>query len=203
MWPLLASLMAAGGDDDWQRGYRIGDAVELKVTDAIWQSCVVSENPPGGLMRVRCVEYVEPAPGNYRRAQGTYIVYGKGELRPAGGGAASTVTPPVAPVSPPPAGAASAAPTNRGPQAAPGNSGDGLRIGEYACYGSGGRILGGFGFKALPGNRYTDLDGGESGSYRVDGDSVSFSGGHLDGTVGRALNNGNFRIGQQADCEPY
>ncbi len=65
----LASSVAAA-QDDWQGAYRVGDAVELKVTDLIWQRCEVSENPPGGLMRVDCAEYVEPSPGTDTHAGG-------------------------------------------------------------------------------------------------------------------------------------
>ena len=85
----------------------------------------------------------------------------------------------------------------------PGQSGGGLKIGEYACYGSGGQILAGWGFKVLSGNRYTDLDGKEHGTFSVSADTVTFHGGHLDGQVGRELRNFRFRIGKQADCKPF
>jgi hypothetical protein len=78
-----------------------------------------------------------------------------------------------------------------------------LKLGEYACYGSGGRIMIGLGFKVLPGNRYTDLDNRESGTFSITGDGVTFHGGHLDGQTGRNLRNYKFTIGAQADCEPF
>ena len=68
---------------------------------------------------------------------------------------------------------------------------------------SGGRIMIGLGFKVTGGGRYTDLDGKNPGTFAVNGETVSFKGGHLGGQSGRALSNGNFRIGAQASCEPY
>ena len=79
----------------------------------------------------------------------------------------------------------------------------GLRTGEYACYGVGGKVLIGLGFKVLPSSAYTDLDGKNRGSFSVAGGVVSFHGGHLGGQQGHDLYNGNFRIGAQASCEPF
>lgn len=78
----------------------------------------------------------------------------------------------------------------------------GLKLGEYACYGSGGEVLIGLGFKVLASNRYTDLDGKEAGSFTVEGDTVTFRGGHLDGQVGRNLRDYKFNI-HSASCEPF
>lgn len=89
------------------------------------------------------------------------------------------------------------------PGTAPGADDPGLKLGEYACYGSGGRILGGLGFIVLPGNRYSDPDGDDVGSYSINGATVAFQGGHLDGQSGRDLRGHNFTIGSQAECEPY
>jgi hypothetical protein len=80
-------------------------------------------------------------------------------------------------------------------------SGD-LKLGEYACYGSGGSILIGLGFKAQAGNRYTDLDGKEHGTFSISGDTVTFHGGHLDGQVGTNLHDYKFNI-HSASCEPF
>jgi hypothetical protein len=71
--------------------------------------------------------------------------------------------------------------------------------GEYACAGSGGRILIGLGFKVqADGTTYTDLDGKSRGriNFGADGSSLTFVGGHLDGQAGRNVrNNGkNFEI---------
>jgi hypothetical protein len=80
---------------------------------------------------------------------------------------------------------------------------DGLKTGEYACYGSGGSILVGLGFKVLGGERYTDLDGKSAGTYTVTTGSVRFAGGHLDGQNARNLGNGRFVLGLGATCEPF
>ena len=78
----------------------------------------------------------------------------------------------------------------------------GLKLGEYACYGSGGSILIGLGFKVLAGNRYTDLDGQEHGTFSISGDKVTFHGGHLDGQIGTNLREYKFNI-HSASCEPF
>jgi|GEM_PF-2399445 len=78
----------------------------------------------------------------------------------------------------------------------------GLKLGEYACYGSGGSILIGLGFKVLAGNRYTDLDGKEHGTFSISGDKVTFRGGHLNGQVGTNLQDFKFNI-HSASCEPF
>lgn len=77
-----------------------------------------------------------------------------------------------------------------------------LKLGEYACYGSGGQVLIGLGFKVLAGNRYTDLDNKEHGTFTISGDSVTFRGGHLDGQVGQNLKDFKFTI-HSASCEPF
>lgn len=192
--------MAAG---DWPAGYRKGDTVQLKITDIFWQECTVSENPPGGLLRVMCKECIEPPSGKYSRAGRAYIAYGKDDLRRPGSASTSI------------AGNQSARTERQSLETgnlgvskpvgtlAPSAVSGSLRLGEYACYGSGGRILDGFGFKVLAGGRYTDSDATSSRSYKAEGDTVKFRSGHLDGTVGRALRKNNFRIGAQADCEPF
>jgi hypothetical protein len=81
-------------------------------------------------------------------------------------------------------------------------TGSSLKTGEYTCFGSGGRPLLGAGFKVLAGGRYTDLEGGSSGTFSVNGNQVTFRGGHLDGQIGRDLKGDTFRIGTLASCEP-
>lgn len=134
------------------------------------------------VMRVRCEAYPKLS-----RAAGVYVVErdNPSEVRPASAGPPGAI-----PVKTPP----------RKPEQA---TGDGLKVGEYACYGSGGRILVGLGFKVVSGSRFTDLDGGNAGTYSVNGSTVVFRGGHLGGQTGRDLRNHNFRIGAQASCEPF
>lgn len=164
-------------------GFAVGDKVELEASNH-WVPCVVAENAAASLMRVRCEAYPKLS-----RDAGVYMVDrdNPAAVRKAG-------TAPGRPVSPPATKAAPPAKTA---------TKTGLRLGEYACYGSGGRIMAGLGFKVLAGNRYTDLEGGNAGSYSTTGDTVSFRGGHLDAKSGRDLRNQNFRIGAQATCEPF
>ncbi len=70
-----------------------------------------------------------------------------------------------------------------------------LKPGEYACAGSGGRILIGLGFKLNADGSYTDLDGKSAGRVAFSGSSVTFTGGHLNGYVGTNVRGGtNFEI---------
>jgi len=70
-----------------------------------------------------------------------------------------------------------------------------LRAGEYACAGSGGRILIGLGFILKSDDSYTDLDGKNAGRIVFGGTGLRFVGGHLDGQVGRNVRGGsNFEI---------
>ena len=72
----------------------------------------------------------------------------------------------------------------------------GLQPGEYACAGSGGRILIGLGFRLQANGTYTDLDGKSSGTVSHNGSNLTFVGGHLAGQVGRNVRGGtNFEIG--------
>jgi hypothetical protein len=71
------------------------------------------------------------------------------------------------------------------------------------CYGSGGRIMIGLGFRVVGPGRYTDLDGKNRGSFSVSGAMVRFIGGHLGGQVGATSLQPVLTIGAQAGCEPY
>ena len=71
----------------------------------------------------------------------------------------------------------------------------GLQPGEYACAGSGGRILIGLGFRLNADGTYTDLAGGSAGRVAFSGTNVTFVGGHLNGQVGTNVRGGtNFEI---------
>jgi len=122
-----------------------------------------------------------------------------GYMRPAPAPAPAAATPPPAPAT----AAAPAKPTAAKPAATGGGGGGGLRVGEYACYGSSGSVLIGLGFKVVAAGRTTDLDGGNPGTYSIQGTNVVFRGGHLDGQTGRSLNDGRFTIGTMANCEPW
>jgi hypothetical protein len=80
-----------------------------------------------------------------------------------------------------------------------------LYVGEYACYGAGGRLMAGMGFHLTPGGKYHDLDTARGGTYLYNaGDStISFKGGFLDGQVGRHVRNTGFALSQTVNCEPW
>ena len=85
---------------------------------------------------------------------------------------------------------------------APAHAAGGLKTGEYACYGAGGEALMGLGFKVLDGSHYNNLDGNNPGTYSVNGDTVAFHGGNLDGQTGRGLQGQRFVVGSGINCEP-
>jgi len=78
-----------------------------------------------------------------------------------------------------------------------------LATGEYACYGSGGRLLIGLGFKVVANGKYTDLDRKSTGTFTVQGSTITFHGGHLDGQPGRNLHGNKFVLGSMVSCEPF
>lgn len=84
-----------------------------------------------------------------------------------------------------------------------GGNSSGLKVGEYACTGSGGRMMIGLGFKVTSANRYTDLDGKSSGTFTISDGKITFRGGHLEGVTGRDLKDNWFTVGSQASCGPY
>jgi hypothetical protein len=78
-----------------------------------------------------------------------------------------------------------------------------LATGEYACYGSGGRLLIGLGFKVIANGKYTDLDRKSTGAFTVQGSTITFHGGSLDGQTGRNLRGNKFVLGSMVSCEPF
>lgn len=78
-----------------------------------------------------------------------------------------------------------------------------LKIGEYACTGSGGRMMIGLGFKITSASRYTDLDGKRRGTFSIAGGKITFRGGHLEGVTGRDLKDNWFVVGAQTSCGPF
>lgn len=89
------------------------------------------------------------------------------------------------------------------PPAAP--TGGSLVLGEYACYGTGGRPMTGMGFVLDAGGSYADLDGARGGSWSHDATAatISFSGGYLDGQQGKGVSAEGFALTDTVSCEPY
>ena len=85
-----------------------------------------------------------------------------------------------------------------------GRGGD-LVLGEYACYGTGGRLMAGLGFHLHADGRYVDLDGARAGRYTYDraGSAVAFRGGLLDGQTGRNVGPSGFDLSSTVHCEPW
>lgn len=161
------------------RPFAVGDRVEIEASNH-WVPCVVVENEPPSIMRVRCDAYP-----TLSRDAGIYTVDRDNPT------AVRHATGEIGEIAPEPTPSREAAPPA------------GLKRGEYACYGSGGRVMAGVGFKVLSGDRYEDLEGNERGSFSISGTTVRFRGGHLDGQEGRDLRGHNFTIAGQAECEPY
>ncbi len=80
-----------------------------------------------------------------------------------------------------------------------------LYVGEYAAYGTGGRIMAGMGMTLLPGNKYYDLDKGRGGtySYNEQAGTISFSGGFLTGQKGTNVGADGFDISETVHYEPW
>ncbi len=98
--------------------------------------------------------------------------------------------------------AASTAPVAGAQPVAP--TGGQLYVGEYACYGTMGRMMTGMGFR-LNGERYADLDGARGGAYTYNAGArtITFRGGYMDGQVGRDVSNTGFQISSTVNCEPW
>lgn len=87
---------------------------------------------------------------------------------------------------------------------ASGGVGGGVNLGQWACYGSGSRLMAGMGFVLKAGGKYTDSDGGRAGSYQHDAAkaSITFSGGFLDGQTARKVRANGMDLGR-VSCEPW
>lgn len=80
-----------------------------------------------------------------------------------------------------------------------------LYIGEYAAYGTGGRLMAGMGIILTKDNRYYDLDKKRGGTYNYDKKTatISFQGGFLSGQKGRNVNTNGFDLSETVHYEPY
>jgi len=194
---LLASVsVVPAAAQNWWSNYKVGDRVMFSVSERKedLQPCVVVETHPQSGLRVQCEAFKH-------WGAGTYIVYHQNNLggapdqaqRPTGAaGPATAPVPAPAPAPTPPAAPPPAA-AGTGP----------LKPGEYACYGSGGTLLIGLGFKLAADGRYTDLEGQNPGRVTVSGGSVIFEGGTLGGKTGRRLDGSRFVLGYATTCEPW
>jgi hypothetical protein len=80
-----------------------------------------------------------------------------------------------------------------------------LHIGEWACYGTGGRLMAGMGFHLQADGSYLDGDRKKSGRYANNkaAGTITFQGGFLDGQVGRGLKGQSFQLSNTVSCEPW
>ena len=80
-----------------------------------------------------------------------------------------------------------------------------LYIGEYASYGTGGRMMAGMGFTLLVNGKYHDLDKGRAGVYVYNKQkgTITFNGGFLDGQIGKNVNANGFDLSATVHCEPW
>lgn len=80
-----------------------------------------------------------------------------------------------------------------------------LHIGEWACYGTGGRLLGGLAFTLRADGSYLDGDQKPSGRWVRDvaAAKISFRGGHLDGQSGSKLTAQSMALSSTVSCEPW
>ena len=85
------------------------------------------------------------------------------------------------------------------------NTANELYIGEYACYGTGGRMMTGMGFTLLPNGKYYDLDKKRGGSYSYNKQqaTIKFTGGFLAGQQGTGVKQTGFKISNTVNAEPY
>lgn len=80
-----------------------------------------------------------------------------------------------------------------------------LHVGEWACYGTGGRLLGGLAFTLQADGTYLDGDKKPSGRWARDvaASKLLFRGGHLDGQAGSKLTGQGMTLSNTVSCEPW
>lgn len=80
-----------------------------------------------------------------------------------------------------------------------------LYIGEYAAYGTGGRLMAGMGMILTSDNRYYDLDKQRGGTYNYNqkAGTITFSGGFLSGQIGKNVNTTGFDVSATVHYEPW
>jgi hypothetical protein len=137
------------------------------------------------------------------RVQGRMTVTSDAARRCVDNPSAGASSQPLATLPGEPAGAATqAVPVTRA--ATPAASGSGApTVGEWACYGTGGRRL--LGFTLQRGGTYLDGDGTRAGTWTHDGTAgtVTFRGGAMDGQVGRTARANGFALSRTVNCEPW
>ena len=80
-----------------------------------------------------------------------------------------------------------------------------LHTGEWACYGTGGRLMAGMGFHLQTDGGYLDGDKKRAGRYTHNkpAGSINFQGGFLDGQTGRGIKGQSFNLSNTVSCEPW
>lgn len=80
-----------------------------------------------------------------------------------------------------------------------------LYIGEYAAYGTGGRLMTGMGMTLTADGRYYDLDKKRGGTYKYNqqASTITFTGGFLTGQTGKNVNANGFDISNTVRYEPW
>ena len=94
---------------------------------------------------------------------------------------------------------------NTTPQQTTASKNSSLYIGEYACYGTGNRLMAGMGFTLKPNGTYVDLDNKRGGTYTYNAQAatISFNGGFLSGQVGKNVKQTGFQISNTVTAEPW
>lgn len=80
-----------------------------------------------------------------------------------------------------------------------------LHVGEWACYGTGGRLMAGMGFFLQSNGAYLDGDKKPAGRYTHNkaAATIAFQGGFLDGQTGSGLKGNSFQLSNTVSCEPW